>query len=538
MGEKELDRPTAPGGAVDDRLSVRHEAGRADRAPLRGQLPVGDRCRPRSVPRAELPAREEKERAGGKTCERETHGAPPRRREGTQNRGRGVARRAPEGECEVARGLEPLLRALLETVAHDALEAGRDRLVRDREIGRILLAGSPTSCRPPSRPGRRGGPRASRRGSRRRRRGRSARRRVCPRTCSATCSRESPGRRRAPCRRSRWEGSSPGAALLLMRELGEAEVEDLDAAVVRDEEVLRLQIPVDDPLLVRRGEPVRDLERVVGRLAGGELAAGQGRAEGLALEELLDDVGSAVYRSDVVDGGDVRVVENARRLGLLLEAAQAVGVLREGGRQDLDRDLAGETRVLRAVHLAHAPGADLARGSRRGRGGFPCQRHGGSQFPSPPSAGERVRVRGKGRVPHVARNPLPSGERGGGLPRRWARGSRRARRLPVSATWRMPISPPSAGEGEGGLPRRSARGSRRVRGGSRRKASWLLQGRGPVDEHVDRLLLRGDQLVDDEAFAVGEDVELGVGRFVDNDLEERSRSCPSGRAKCLLRTLP
>ena len=65
------------------------------------------------------------------------------------------------------------------------------------------------------------------------------------------------------------------AALLGVRELREAEVEDLHAAVVRDEDVLGLQVPVDDPLLVRGREAVDDLERVVDRLARRELAAGE-----------------------------------------------------------------------------------------------------------------------------------------------------------------------------------------------------------------------------------------------------------------------
>ena len=40
---------------------------------------------------------------------------------------------------------------------------------------------------------------------------------------------------------------------------GEAEVEDLDVAVLRQEDVLGLDVAVDDPLLVGRGEPLGDL---------------------------------------------------------------------------------------------------------------------------------------------------------------------------------------------------------------------------------------------------------------------------------------
>src|SRR5262249_49857978 len=93
----------------------------------------------------------------------------------------------------------------------------------------------------------------------------------------------------------------------------------------------------------------------------------------LALEELRDDVGRAVPRvgSDVVDGGDVGMVQQPRRPRLLLEAAQAIRVLGEGRRKDLDRDLAPETRGLRAVGLSPASRAerrqDLVRAEARAR---------------------------------------------------------------------------------------------------------------------------------------------------------------------------
>ena len=43
---------------------------------------------------------------------------------------------------------------------------------------------------------------------------------------------------------------------------------------------------------------------------------------------------------------------------LLLETAQALGVGGEGRRQDLDRHLAAEARVPRAVNLSHPPRSD------------------------------------------------------------------------------------------------------------------------------------------------------------------------------------
>ena len=55
-----------------------------------------------------------------------------------------------------------------------------------------------------------------------------------------------------------------------------------------------------------------------------------------------------------VDGGDVRVIERRQHLRFAREARQPLGIGGERLRQDLERDLAIEPRVARAVHLAHA----------------------------------------------------------------------------------------------------------------------------------------------------------------------------------------
>jgi hypothetical protein len=75
--------------------------------------------------------------------------------------------------------------------------------------------------------------------------------------------------------------------------------------------------------------------------------------------------------ADVEDGEQVGVAERARRAGLLLEALQALGIGGEGGRQDLDRHVAPQPRVVGAVHLAHPAGTqrrhDLVRADPRSR---------------------------------------------------------------------------------------------------------------------------------------------------------------------------
>src|SRR5262249_42593013 len=79
-----------------------------------------------------------------------------------------------------------------------------------------------------------------------------------------------------------------------------------------------------------------------------------------SLQELRDDERRLAVGPDVEDHEDVRVVEGPRRPGLLLEAAQPVRVVADGGRQELDRHVAAQARVPRMVDLAHAAGADKA----------------------------------------------------------------------------------------------------------------------------------------------------------------------------------
>ena len=58
-------------------------------------------------------------------------------------------------------------------------------------------------------------------------------------------------------------------AIAGLRQLGQAEVEDLDAPVPGDEQVLGLQVAVDDALVVGGGEPAGDLRGESIALRGG-----------------------------------------------------------------------------------------------------------------------------------------------------------------------------------------------------------------------------------------------------------------------------
>ena len=115
---------------------------------------------------------------------------------------------------------------------------------------------------------------------------------------------------------------------------------------------------MDDALAVRGGQATGGLRGQVDDALGAERAALQSLAQALALEQLGDEVGVSVCVADVVDREDVRVIEEPGGSRLLLEAVQAIrvrGVLRG---QHLEGNRTPEFRVGRAVHLAHAAGAD------------------------------------------------------------------------------------------------------------------------------------------------------------------------------------
>ena len=279
--------------------------------------------------------------------------------------------------------MEALLRALLEAVPDDAVEAGRDVLIRDREVRRVLLEdrGHRLSRRVPVERAAPGEHLVEDRAE-----GEDVRTRVGGLALDLlgrhVAERAEHDPRLGPRRGRRQIGAR--TAFLDVRELGQAEVEDLHAPVARHEEVLGLQVPVDDPLLVRRREAVRDLQGVVDGLARREPPGRERRPQRLALEELLDDVRRAVVGADVVHGREVGMVQNAGCLRLLLEAAQPVGVLRERRRKDLDGHVAAEPRVLRAIHLPHPARAERGQDLVGAQTGSGCQGQAWGRIQRPP----------------------------------------------------------------------------------------------------------------------------------------------------------
>ena len=130
--------------------------------------------------------------------------------------------------------------------------------------------------------------------------------------------------------------------------------EDFQPAVGRDEEVLRLEVPMDDALLVRGRQRPRDLPRIVQGFPLWNAAGIEQHTQRLSLEQLGDDIGCPVVRLHVIYGMDVRMVQGTRGSSLPLEAKQPFRVGRAGRGKDFDGNVSTKRRVAGAIHLAHA----------------------------------------------------------------------------------------------------------------------------------------------------------------------------------------
>ena len=142
------------------------------------------------------------------------------------------------------------------------------------------------------------------------------------------------------------------------QELGDTEIDDLDPAVRRHEQVFGFQIAVHDALLVGRGQTARDLRRVSEGGVERQLFV-KAVAQCLAGEKLGDEIGSAIECPHVVDREHVRVVQGARRASLELESMHGFQAARQCRGHHLHCDIATQACIAGAVDDAHSTGTEL-----------------------------------------------------------------------------------------------------------------------------------------------------------------------------------
>ncbi len=128
-----------------------------------------------------------------------------------------------------------------------------------------------------------------------------------------------------------------------------------------EEHVRRLEIAVHHVRRVGVGEGTRDLDRDPDCLMHGERTATEPLAEILALEQLEDEIRTAVRPARVVERDDVRMRELRGRLRLAEEPLVAAARPdARAGAERLERDEPPELAIARLVHHPEAAATDLA----------------------------------------------------------------------------------------------------------------------------------------------------------------------------------
>ena len=78
----------------------------------------------------------------------------------------------------------------------------------------------------------------------------------------------------------------------------------------------------------------------------------------LAFDEFEYERVSVTAVFETVDRGNVRMIERGQHLRLAPEACEAIAIERERVGDDLQRDVAIQLGIARAIHLAHPAGAE------------------------------------------------------------------------------------------------------------------------------------------------------------------------------------
>ena len=190
--------------------------------------------------------------------------------------------------------------------------------------------------------------------------------------------------------------------------LRESEVQYLDRAVRTHLDVGRLQIAVDDALLMRGFERLGDLFRDGQRFVQRNGTVSNAVSERRSFDQFHHERDGAIRLLEAVNVGDVRMIQGCEDFRFTPESGQPLGIAGERCRQDLDGDFAFEVRVARAIHLAHAAraeqGDDLVGADARAGGRVPSllRGHEALQFLGPVLNQVDLRWRGVASISRVA----------------------------------------------------------------------------------------------------------------------------------------
>jgi hypothetical protein len=103
----------------------------------------------------------------------------------------------------------------------------------------------------------------------------------------------------------------------------------------------------------------RNLARKLEDAIGGQRAGFHEVADRAALEQFHRDERLPVMLAELVDRTNVRVLERGREPCFAFETCEPLGRSHRLRPEQLDGELASEAQILRAIHYAHTPFAEV-----------------------------------------------------------------------------------------------------------------------------------------------------------------------------------
>ena len=132
---------------------------------------------------------------------------------------------------------------------------------------------------------------------------------------------------------------------------------------------------MNDAPLVRGLERVGHLFRDRQRLVDGDRTLRDAVGERRTFDQFHHQRGRGARSLQAIDGRDVRMIQRGEDFRLTLKPRQPTDVSGNSRRQNLDRDLALQVGVRRAIHLPHPAHANLGNDFIRAEAGAGAERH-------------------------------------------------------------------------------------------------------------------------------------------------------------------
>ena len=142
--------------------------------------------------------------------------------------------------------------------------------------------------------------------------------------------------------------------------LGDAEVGNLHPALFVEQDILRLDVPVHDALVVRVLQRLADLRHDGQSFLRRHPPAPEQLPQGQAIHELHQQIIAPLHLAKIIHRDNLRVIEPGQGARLALEPLGELGITLLFRRQELQRHQPIQPRLARLINRAHAAATEKA----------------------------------------------------------------------------------------------------------------------------------------------------------------------------------